>query len=189
VRVRAWATALLITAPLLAGCGASPAHSAAPSAHSVADAFRGSPPALASIHAQADQLLGGGLAAFRARMAALRGYPVVVNKWASWCGPCQSEFPIFQQASVKLGRHVAFLGLDGKDGNGSASAFLHRFPVTYPSYTDPHETIAGAFAAATYYPQTLFFSRAGHATYVFDHAGPYLSAAALERDITRYVLR
>ena len=122
-------------------------------------------------------------------MAALKGYPVVVNKWASWCGPCQSEFPMFQQASVKLGRKVAFIGLDAKDGNGSAAAFLRRFPVSYPSYTDPQSSIAGAFAASVYFPQTLFFSRRGHSTYVYDHAGPYLSAAALERDITRYVLR
>jgi cytochrome c biogenesis protein CcmG, thiol:disulfide interchange protein DsbE len=189
VRVRAWSTALLVSAPLLAGCGASPVHSAAPSASAVATALRGSPPILASLHGQADHLLGGGLRAFRTQMTALDGYPVVVNKWASWCGPCQSEFPIFQKASVKLGRKVAFLGLDGRDGNGSAAAFLHRFPVSYPSYTDPHESIASAFAASTYYPQTLFFGRRGHTNYVYDHAGPYLSVAALETDITRYALR
>ncbi|MGH2866240.1 MAG: TlpA family protein disulfide reductase [Solirubrobacteraceae bacterium] len=180
---------MLVTAALVAGCGASPVHSAAPSVSAVATALRDSPPSLASLHGQADQLLGGGLPAFRARMAALHGYPVVVNKWASWCGPCQSEFPIFQKAAVKLGRRVAFLGLDSKDGNGSAAAFLHRFPVSYPSYTDRNESIAGAFAASTYYPQTLFFSRRGHTTYVYDHAGPYLNEAALEHDIARYALR
>ena len=77
---------------------------------------------------------------------------------------------------MRYGRRVAFIGIDGKDANGSASAFLHRFPVTYPSYTDPHESIAQAFQAATYYPQTLFFDRTGHAQYVYDHAGPYESA-------------
>ncbi len=189
MRFRAWSTALLVGVPLLAGCGESSIHSAAPPATAVAAALRGSPPVLAALHGQADQLLGGGLSAFRARMTALHGYPVVVNKWASWCGPCQSEFPIFQKASVKLGRSVAFLGLDGRDGNGSAASFLHRFPLSYPSYADPHESIANAFAASTYYPQTLFFGRRGHTTYVYDHAGPYLTVTALENDITRYALR
>ena len=103
--------------------------------------------------------------------------------------PVPDRVPAFQQAAVKYGRQVAFIGIDGKDGNGSAAAFLKRFPVTYPSYTDPHESIARAYQAATYYPQTLFFTRRGHKKYVFDHAGPYESAAALEQDIRRYALK
>lgn len=170
---------------LLAGCGSQP-RSAAPPAGSVAASFKGSPPPLASLHSQADQLLGGGSAAFTARLAGLRGYPVVVNKWGSWCGPCQTEFPAFQRAAVLYGRRVAFVGLDGKDGDQSAAAFLRHFPVTYPSYVDPQESIARSIQAATYYPQTVYFDR--HGKLVYDHAGPYLSAAALERDIRRYVL-
>jgi cytochrome c biogenesis protein CcmG/thiol:disulfide interchange protein DsbE len=119
-------------------------------------------------------------------MAGLRGYPVVVNKWASWCGPCQSEFPAYQQAAVVFGRRVAFVGIDGKDHAPAAKAFLKRFPVTYPSYVDPGESIARTIQAATYYPQTVYFDRQGKI--VFDHAGPYLSASALERDIRRYAL-
>jgi cytochrome c biogenesis protein CcmG, thiol:disulfide interchange protein DsbE len=110
----------------------------------------------------------------------------VVNKWASWCGPCQTEFPVFQRAAVVLGKRVAFVGIDGKDANASAAAFLKRFPVTYPSYTDPGEAIARSIQAAVYYPQTIYFNRQGKA--VYDHAGPYESTAALERDIRRYVL-
>ena len=174
---------------MLAGCGGGTAHSAAPTRGEVSAAFRGSPAVLALLHGQADRLLGGGVRAVRARLAALKNYPVVINKWASWCGPCQTEFPAFQQASVRYGRQVAFIGIDGKDGNGSAAAFLRRFPVSYPSYTDPHESIADAIQAATYYPQTLFFVRGPHTSYVYDHAGPYETAAALETDIRRYVLR
>ena len=181
----------LIAATALAGCGASaPARNAAPSPHAVTAAFHDSPPMLAALHEQANHLLGGGVSAFRARLAALHGYPVVVNKWASWCGPCQTEFPVFQKAAVALGRRVAFLGIDANDGTGQpGGAFLRRFPVTYPSFTDPRSSIAGAVGASTYFPQTLFYARGNHRTYVFDHAGPYQSAAALERDITRYVLR
>jgi cytochrome c biogenesis protein CcmG/thiol:disulfide interchange protein DsbE len=141
---------------------------------------------LAELHAQGSQLLGGGPVAFHRRLVALRGHPVVVNKWASWCGPCQTEFPAFQRAAVKFGREVAFIGIDGKDSSGSAKAFLRRFPVPYPSYVDPGEAIARSIQAAIYYPQTVYFDRAGRM--VYDHAGPYLTAAALERDIQRYVL-
>jgi cytochrome c biogenesis protein CcmG, thiol:disulfide interchange protein DsbE len=189
VRLRTWSIVLLAAGAALAGCGSSQPGSDAPTANAQAAAFNGSPAALATLHVEANKLLPGGLAAFRARLASLHGYPVVVNKWASWCGPCQIEFPAFQQASVKFGRQVAFIGLDANDGNGSAADFLRRFPVSYPSYMDPHSDIAEAYRASTYFPQTLFFTRDAHGDYVFDHAGPYESAAALESDIRRYVLR
>ena len=111
---------------------------------------------------------------------------MVVNKWASWCDPCQTEFPSFQRAAVAFGRRVAFVGLDGKDHNPSAAAFLRRFPVTYPSYVDPHASIASTIQASTYFPLTVYFDRNHKIVYV--HAGPYLSATALEQDIRHYVL-
>ena len=180
-----WA-ALPIVGLVLAGCGAQ-ARNAAPGAASVAAAFRHSPPVLAALHAQPDRLLGGGPSAFAARLHSLRGYPVVVNKWASWCEPCQTEFPAFQRAAVKYGRQVAFVGIDGKDSDGSAAAFLRQFPVSYPSYVDPSENIARTIQASIYYPQTVYFDRQGKI--VYDHAGPYETAVALEQDIRRYVLR
>jgi cytochrome c biogenesis protein CcmG/thiol:disulfide interchange protein DsbE len=176
---------VLLALVALVGCGQN-TKSAAPSPKSVSEAFKGSPGPLAALHSQANELLAGGPQAFKARMASLRGYPVVVNKWASWCGPCQSEFPAYQQAAVVFGRRVAFVGIDGKDHAPAAKAFLKRFPVTYPSYVDPGESIARTIQAATYYPQTVYFDRQGKI--VFDHAGPYLSASALERDIRRYAL-
>jgi thiol-disulfide isomerase/thioredoxin len=159
----------------------------APGPAQQAVAFQGSPAALASLHHQANQLLGGGTAAFHARLRSLRGHPVVVNKWASWCGPCRTEFPAFQRASVRYGRRVGFIGIDGKDANGSARAFLRQFPISYPSYTDPRSGIANAIEAAIYFPQTVYYDRAGKM--VYDHAGPYESAAALESDVQRYALR
>jgi len=153
----------------------------------VAAAFKGSPPALASLHQQADRLLTGGVGAFDARLHGLRGYPVVINKWASWCDPCQTEFPVFQRLAVTYGRRVAFLGIDGKDMNASAAAFLRRFPVTYPSYVDPQEQIASSIKAATYYPLTVFVAPSGAVDHL--HAGPYETAAQLERDLERYALR
>jgi cytochrome c biogenesis protein CcmG/thiol:disulfide interchange protein DsbE len=172
---------------ILVGCGGTQPKSAASGPQQITDAFKGSPPVLAALHAQADHLLGGGTVAFRARLKSLRGHPVVVNKWASWCGPCRIEFPAFQRAAVRYGRQVAFVGIDDKDANGSAAAFLKKYPVSYPSYTDPSGTIASSVQAAVYFPQTVYFNRQGKM--VFDHAGPYESAAALEADIRRYALQ
>jgi thiol-disulfide isomerase/thioredoxin len=179
--------ALVVVAVVVARPKTSTPHSANLSKSSVSAALAGSPAVLASLHAQGNQLLSGGTGAFQARLRQLRGYPVVVNKWASWCGPCQTEFPAYQRASVAFGRRVAFIGIDGKDQNPAAAAFLKRFPVSYPSYTDPQEKIASAIQATTYYPQTVYIDRQGKE--VFDHAGPYETAASLEKDIRRYALK
>jgi thiol-disulfide isomerase/thioredoxin len=176
----------LVLGVALAGCRDSP-HSAKLSNAQVTQALQGSPPALASLHTQANQLLGGGTGAFKARLAGLKGHPVVVNKWASWCGPCRFEFPSFQRASVSYGNRVAFVGVDANDHAPKAAEFLHEFPVTYPSYVDPDERIAGAIEAKTYFPLTVFIDRSGKI--VYDHAGPYRDLAALEKDIRRYALQ
>jgi len=145
----------------------------------------GSPPALAAIHAQAAKLLPGGPAALDARLRELRGYPVVVNVWASWCGPCRQEMPVFEQVAVDRGRKVAFLGVDLKDNVPAAKRLLAEFPVAYPSYGDP----GGKFFAANKLagvPSTIFYSRSGKRQLV--HSGPYLSPADLSTDIDRYAL-
>ena len=169
----------------LAGCGAVP-RSVAPTQAKVNAQLAGSAPPLARIHSEADRLLAGGPAGFTARLRSLRGYGVVVNKWASWCTACESEFPQFQRVSLAFGKRVAFLGLDGKDADQAAATFLRQYPVPYPSYTDPQERIARAIRAGTYYPQTIFFNR--HGRLVFDHIGAYPSAAALAGDVRRYAL-
>jgi thiol-disulfide isomerase/thioredoxin len=171
-----------VTAALIAGCGAQPRSVA--SGPQELRALRGSPPMLAALHAEANALLGGGVAAFRARMRSLHGYPVVVNLWASWCDSCQSEFPTYQRLAVDTGRRVAFIGVDAKDSSGSAAAFLKRFPVPYPSYVDPSAAITAFLGTVSEYPQTIFFNRAGKQTY--DHAGPYVNVAVLARDINQY---
>jgi cytochrome c biogenesis protein CcmG/thiol:disulfide interchange protein DsbE len=174
---------LVVGSLAIAGCGSTP-RSLAPGPQQVKQAFANSPAPLAALHAQADKLLGGGVPAFRARMAALKGYPVIVNVWASWCGPCQSEFPTYQRVAVAYGRRVAFMGIDTKDADGAASSFMAKFPVTYPSYTDPNGSIGSALQTFAVQPQTLYFDRSGRM--IYDHAGPYLTVPKLERDIRFY---
>jgi cytochrome c biogenesis protein CcmG, thiol:disulfide interchange protein DsbE len=179
--------ALVIVAVLVARPKTSTPRSAHLSQSAVSTALAGSPRALASLHAQSNQVLPGGTKAFTARLKALRGHPVVVNEWASWCEPCQTEFPVFQRASVDFGRQVAFIGLDARDTDAAAGAFLHRFPVSYPSYADPSQHIATMLKAVGGVPQTVYINRRGKQ--VFDHAGPYETAASLQADVRRYALR
>jgi cytochrome c biogenesis protein CcmG, thiol:disulfide interchange protein DsbE len=146
----------------------------------------GAPAPLADLQRQACQLLPGGAKAFKARLASLRGYPVVVNKWASWCGPCRAEFPLFQKATLVLGRQVAFLGVNSLDNNGDAGRFLKKFPVAYPSYLDGSGAVAQTFNGAAVSPTTAFYDSKGKLQYL--HQGEYPSEAKLISDIRRYAI-
>jgi cytochrome c biogenesis protein CcmG/thiol:disulfide interchange protein DsbE len=146
----------------------------------------GSPPRLQALHAQASEILAGGLPALRARLASLRGTPMVINKWASWCEPCRAEFGVFQHVSVSRGREVAFIGIDsGESSRANAVAFLRSFPVSYPSYYDPSEQAGLSITDSAFTPVTVFYNRGGG---TFIHQGPYPSIAKLEQDIERYAL-
>jgi len=140
-----------------------------------------------ALHTQADQLLGGGVTAFSARLVSLRGAPVVVNQWASWCGPCRFEFPFFGHLATSYRGRVAFLGVDSQDARGDAAAFLQRLPVPYPHYFDQDASIARTFGGGRAWPTTAFFAASGRL--VFTHVGGYATEAKLDADVVRYALR
>jgi cytochrome c biogenesis protein CcmG/thiol:disulfide interchange protein DsbE len=146
----------------------------------------GSPPALAALHSQGGALLEGGSHALRARLTALKGYPVVINKWASWCGPCKEEFGAFQHAAAEYGRRVAFLGIDSGDSSrAGALAFLKSFPVSYPSYYDPSSQLGVQITDSSFVPVTVFIAPDGHR---FIYQGQFPSVPKLDRDIRHYAL-
>ena len=166
------------------GGGGGGGKSAGGSCGKVPASLAGAPAPLASLYGQGCQLVGGGPSAFKARLESLRGHPVVVNQWASWCGPCRAEFPHFQRLSRTLGKRVAFIGVDSMDNDGDATAFLKRYPVVYPSYIDGDGKVAQVFNGVGPLPKTIFYSRSGKLQYV--HVGQYADEAALRRDISRY---
>jgi cytochrome c biogenesis protein CcmG/thiol:disulfide interchange protein DsbE len=145
----------------------------------------GAPAPLAALHDQSAKLLEGGVPAFERRLADLKGTPVVINKWASWCNPCRAEFPAFQQIATERGREVAFLGVNGHDSSGPARRFLAQYPVPFPSYVDPDEKIARKIRAPANYPITVFVDAQGEIAFI--HQGGYTSQEALAADIDRYL--
>jgi cytochrome c biogenesis protein CcmG, thiol:disulfide interchange protein DsbE len=179
-------TIALAAALAVAGCGSSAGGDYGGKHPDYARALAGSPAPLAALHRQANQLLSGDGDAYEKRIAGLRGYPAVVNVWASWCGPCRFEFPHFQRAAADYGKRVAFLGVDSQDSDDAAGTFLEEAPVPYPSYTDPNKDIGDALGATLGLPDTAFYDRRGKLVYL--KQGPYSDEADLRADIERYAL-
>jgi len=180
-------SALLIAALGVAGCGGGSGSGEGGTHPDYARALKGSPAPLAALHAEANQLLPGGSEAFDKRLAALRGYPVVANVWASWCGPCQFEFPTLQKLSARYGKRVAFLGINSEDSEAAAKTFLREEPVPYPSYSDPDRSLAQSLGPIRGLPDTAFFDRKGKLVYL--KQGPYSHDSELEEDLQRYALQ
>jgi cytochrome c biogenesis protein CcmG, thiol:disulfide interchange protein DsbE len=181
------AIGLLLAAFAFTGCGGS--NSGNPDSRLTPDQAKAplsaAPPQLAAIRAQANQLLEGGTDAFDARLEQLHGTPVVVNKWASWCGPCRFEFPWFQSLAEKRGGQIAFLGVNSNDSDGSAKQFLSELPLPYPSYTDPDLKIAQDLGGPPQaFPTTSFYDRSGKLVYT--HPGVYQDETDLIADVNKY---
>jgi cytochrome c biogenesis protein CcmG, thiol:disulfide interchange protein DsbE len=116
-------------------------------------------------------------------LASLRGKTVVLNFWASWCGPCKDETPLLQQASKRWqGKDVVFVGIDVKDFRGDAKDFLARYGVTYTNVYDGKGSTVGRYGV-TGFPETYFVDRAGNVRYRI--AGPVEDAAELDAGIER----
>jgi thiol-disulfide isomerase/thioredoxin len=145
----------------------------------------GAPAPLAALHAQSSELLEGGVPAFEQRLAELKGTPVVINKWASWCGPCRAEFPAFQELATRRGKEIAFVGVNAHDSDGKARDFLAEYPIPFPSYVDPDEKIARKIEAPANYPITVFVDAKGETAFI--HQGGYTSTDELAADVEQYL--
>jgi cytochrome c biogenesis protein CcmG/thiol:disulfide interchange protein DsbE len=191
---RKWAlgavAGLLLTAVAfaLAACGSDSSVDPGTDAPNYKPALAKAPPKLKALYEQGGKLVPGELDAFSQQFDAVRGYPVVVNNWASWCGPCRTEWPWLQQAAAANLDKVAFMGVDGDDEDAAAETFLDQHPIPYPSFADPGKDFGNEVGATLVggFPNTLFFDRNGEL--VFTHQGVYQDQAALEADIRKYAL-
>ncbi len=168
----------------LSGCGQADAPAPPGPDPARAEGPSDGPRALAELEAQAGQLLDGGAPAFEARLKELEGHPVVVNKWASWCGPCRAEFPFFGSQAEERAGDIAFIGVNSGDNDGEAAEFLGELPVPYPSYKDPDLEVAEVFNAVAAFPTTAFYDSKGELAYL--KQGGYASEQDLVEDIERY---
>lgn len=70
-------------------------------------------------------------------LSSLRGKPVVINFWASWCPPCREEAPILEKVWRQYrNKEVTFIGVDIQDAEGDARAYIKEFGITYPNGPD-----------------------------------------------------
>jgi thiol-disulfide isomerase/thioredoxin len=98
-------------------------------------------------------------------LAGLRGAPLVLNVWASWCGPCRDELPVLAQVSAQAGDRVRFLGVDTADFDpDSALGLLQAAGVRYPSVVD-YSSLTKPALRWTGPPMTVFVRADGSIAY------------------------
>lgn len=95
-------------------------------------------------------------------LSQLRGTPVVLNFWASWCVPCQEEASTLERAWRRQARPrgVLFLGLDMQDVTSDARSFMRHYAIDYPNIRDPSNGVARTYGV-TGVPETFFISAKG----------------------------
>jgi cytochrome c biogenesis protein CcmG/thiol:disulfide interchange protein DsbE len=97
----------------------------------------------------------------RQSLAALRGKVVVLNFWASWCGPCESEAPVLERAQRQLASSGGtVLGVTYKDDADASREFMRKFKLSYPSLRDDRLDLAPKYGT-TALPETFVLDKRG----------------------------
>jgi thiol-disulfide isomerase/thioredoxin len=118
------------------------------------------------------------------RLAGLRGRPLVLNIWGSWCGPCRSEMPLLAAAARTGGARVRFLGVDAEDDDASARSFAAATGVPYNSVVDPEGTTKATLRWAGL-PVTVFYAPDGRE--VGRHIGQIKDRTQLDALVRTYL--
>jgi thiol-disulfide isomerase/thioredoxin len=122
-------------------------------------------------------------AKFQALLAQLVGKPVVVNFWASWCGPCEREAPQLARVAKRFEGRAQFIGVDIQDQLVPARRFVQDHGWTYPSVFDPEATIRDALGFVGQ-PVTVVYDASGHRA--FELSGP-ISEPLLTAELLKLV--
>jgi thiol-disulfide isomerase/thioredoxin len=102
---------------------------------------------------------------FESTIDAYRGKPVVVNFWATWCGPCETEMPHIVAAAKRYEGRVEFLGVDVQDDPEAASEFAEQYDIPFKSLEDPQREIVRAQRLLGL-PGTQFYDADGELAFV-----------------------
>lgn len=98
------------------------------------------------------------------KLSDFKGKPIVLNFWASWCGPCKSEMPDFEKAYKELGSKIQFLMINATDGYQetleSASSYVESTGYTFPVYYDTKQNALNAYGIYAF-PTTFFINEKG----------------------------
>jgi cytochrome c biogenesis protein CcmG, thiol:disulfide interchange protein DsbE len=114
-------------------------------------------------------------------LASYRGKAVVLNFWASWCGPCKEEAPMLESAWNRYkDKGVVVVGVDAQDFDVDAQRFVDRAGITYPILRDKHGSTLGHYGV-TGFPETWFIDPQGRL--VGEHVAGPLTAESLEENI------
>jgi cytochrome c biogenesis protein CcmG/thiol:disulfide interchange protein DsbE len=106
-------------------------------------------------------------------LASLRGHPVVLNFWASWCLSCKTEAPVLENDYRRYGRRVTFVGIDKTDLTADARTFVDAHHLTFPILADGSGDVTGSYGISQL-PETYVLNAKGKI--VAHLAGPINSA-------------
>jgi peroxiredoxin len=143
----------------------------------------------ASQRPPAPRIAGDTLTGRHLDVASLRGAPVVINFWGSWCAPCQAEAQALARAAVGTRRlGVRFVGIDIRDDPAAGLAFVQAHRIPFPSISDPGNLIAAGFGAVapTATPSTYILDARGRIAWAY--FGP-TQASQLELALIRIASR
>jgi peroxiredoxin len=121
------------------------------------------------------------------RLSELKGQVVMINFWATWCGPCRQEMPLLQQLQVKyepLG--FTLVGINVEPESAGARTWLEKVPVTFPILFDRQNQVAERFGVQGM-PSSVFVDRSGKVRYV--HRGYQPGDESKYADMVRSLLK